>query len=54
MVAESLFVMVDDDVASPTEFARGPWDPSALHGGPVAALVAHGPYRWSGCDSTPR
>jgi len=25
----------------PTPFARGPWDPDALHGGPVAALFAH-------------
>lgn len=25
----------------PTEFARGPWSPDALHGGAVAALVAH-------------
>ena len=24
----------------PTDFARGPWDPNALHGGPVAALLA--------------
>jgi hypothetical protein len=24
----------------PTEFARGPWAPDALHGGPVAALIA--------------
>jgi hypothetical protein len=24
----------------PTEFARGPWDPRACHGGPVAALLA--------------
>ncbi len=24
----------------PTEFARGPWTPEALHGGPVAALLA--------------
>jgi len=24
----------------PTEFARGPWTPGALHGGPVAALAA--------------
>jgi hypothetical protein len=23
----------------PTDFARGPWSPDALHGGPVAALV---------------
>ena len=25
----------------PTDLARGPWSPDALHGGPVAALVAH-------------
>lgn len=24
----------------PTDLARGPWDPDALHGGPVAALAA--------------
>jgi len=24
----------------PTEFSRGPWSPDALHGGPVAALLA--------------
>src|SRR5579864_3034611 len=24
----------------PTELSRGPWSPDALHGGPVAALVA--------------
>ena len=24
----------------PTELSRGPWDPGALHGGPVAALAA--------------
>ena len=24
----------------PTDYARGPWSPDALHGGPVAALVA--------------
>ena len=24
----------------PTDLARGPWDPGALHGGPVAALLA--------------
>lgn len=24
----------------PTEYARGPWDPRACHGGPVAALLA--------------
>jgi hypothetical protein len=26
---------------APTELARGPWSPDALHGGPVAALVVH-------------
>ena len=30
-----------DDVALPTAFSRGPWDPDALHGGPVAVLLAH-------------
>ena len=34
-----LFVLSEDDVALPTGFARGPWDPGALHGGPVAALL---------------
>ena len=37
----SLFVRLDDDVVLPTALARGPWDPGALHGGPVAALLAH-------------
>ncbi len=34
----------------PTELARGPWSPDALHGGPVAALVARAAER---CDPTP-
>lgn len=38
--ARSLFEPVDDGCWLPTELARGPWDPRALHGGPVAALVA--------------
>ncbi len=29
----------DGDVVVPTDLARGPWSPDALHGGPVAALV---------------
>jgi Acyl-CoA thioesterase C-terminal domain/Acyl-CoA thioesterase N-terminal domain len=37
----SLYVPVDDDVVLPTAFSRGPWDPASLHGGPVAALLAH-------------
>jgi hypothetical protein len=28
------------DLLTPTERARGPWDPRFLHGGPVAALLA--------------
>lgn len=31
---------IDGDVLVPTPFARGPWSPDALHGGPVAALLA--------------
>jgi hypothetical protein len=30
----------DGDRLVPTDFSRGPWSPDALHGGPVAALVA--------------
>ncbi len=30
----------DGDRLVPTEYAVGPWSPGALHGGPVAALVA--------------
>ena len=37
----SLFTRLDDDVVLPTDVARGPWDPGALHGGPVAALLAY-------------
>jgi len=29
----------DGDRWVPTDFARGPWSPDALHGGPVAALI---------------
>ena len=35
----SLFVP-DGDSLVPTDFARGPWSPESLHGGPVAAAVA--------------
>jgi hypothetical protein len=31
---------VDGDVAVPTEIARGPWSPDAMHGSPPAALLA--------------
>lgn len=36
----SLFEPVDSRVWLPTDYARGPWSPDALHGGPVAALLA--------------
>jgi hypothetical protein len=35
---DALFVP-DGNTFLPTELARGPWTPKALHGGPVAALV---------------
>lgn len=36
----SLFVPDRHDRWLPTDLARGPWDPDALHGGPTAALIA--------------
>lgn len=38
-MTESIFVG-DGDLYTPTEHARGPWDPRALHGGAPAALIA--------------
>jgi hypothetical protein len=38
--ATSLFRRIEGNVVEPTDLARGPWDPKALHGGPVAALIA--------------
>jgi len=38
-MAESLFEP-DGPRFVPTELSRGPWSPDALHGGPVAALLA--------------
>ncbi|CAN5533310.1 thioesterase family protein [soil metagenome] len=38
-MARSLFEVERERIV-PTELARGPWDPGALHGGPVAALLA--------------
>lgn len=35
----------------PTELARGPWDPDALHGGPVAALLARAVERTASIDA---
>ena len=37
---DALFVRGEGDWVTPTELARGPWSADALHGGPVAALVA--------------
>ena len=38
----SLFEPAGPDRWTPTELARGPWDPRACHGGPVSALLARG------------
>ncbi len=38
--AASLFEPAGDARWTPTELARGPWDPRACHGGPVGALIA--------------
>jgi hypothetical protein len=37
-MSESIFI-ADGDRFLPTEHARGPWDPRALHGGAPAALI---------------
>jgi acyl-coenzyme A thioesterase PaaI-like protein len=37
---ESIFLQESEDRFIPTEHARGPWDPRALHGGAPAALIA--------------
>ena len=38
-MADALFEPDGSGILVPTERARGPWDPGALHGGPVAALM---------------
>ncbi|HEX3692532.1 MAG TPA: thioesterase family protein [Solirubrobacteraceae bacterium] len=38
-MSDSIF-RVEGDAFVPTEHARGPWDPRALHGGAPAALIA--------------
>jgi hypothetical protein len=40
-MADSIFIPTGDGRYEPTEHARGPWDPRALHGGAPAALIAH-------------
>lgn len=44
-MADALFTVLDDDHVQPTELSRGPWNPEAQHGGPVAALVARAAER---------
>jgi acyl-coenzyme A thioesterase PaaI-like protein len=39
-MTESIFIPSRDGRYEPTEHARGPWDPRALHGGAPAALIA--------------
>lgn len=39
-VEGALFEPLGDGRWQPTGFSRGPWSPDALHGGPVAALLA--------------
>ncbi len=39
---DALFTVLDDTTVRATHLSRGPWDPRALHGGPVAALAARG------------
>lgn len=41
----ALFEAVGEEVFMPGPRARGPWDANALHGGPVAALLARGVER---------
>ncbi len=38
-MTDSIF-LADGELLLPTEYARGPWDPNALHGGAPAALIA--------------
>lgn len=40
-MGDSLFIPTDTGRVTPTEHARGPWDPNALHGGAPAALITH-------------
>ncbi len=47
--APALFVPVGETMV-PTERARGPWSPKALHGGPVAALAARAAEAHAGDD----
>lgn len=48
-MADALFER-DGDRFLPTELARGPWSPNALHGGPSAALLARAAERFEGSE----
>lgn len=39
-MSDTIFLADGGDLYTPTEHARGPWDPRALHGGAPAALIA--------------
>jgi hypothetical protein len=39
-MSDTIFLADGCDLYTPTEHARGPWDPRALHGGAPAALIA--------------
>jgi len=41
MTSQALFSVQRPHTWMPTDASRGPWTPDALHGGPVAALLAH-------------
>jgi acyl-coenzyme A thioesterase PaaI-like protein len=40
-MTHALFEPAGSNTYRPTGHSRGPWDPGLLHGGPVAALLAH-------------
>jgi hypothetical protein len=40
LAAHGALFRVEGEELVPTDLARGPWDPDALHGGPTAALLA--------------
>ena len=44
MTSTALFTVDGPQCWMPTAAARGPWTPDALHGGPVAALLAHAAF----------
>jgi acyl-coenzyme A thioesterase PaaI-like protein len=50
---DSIFVQAGDGRFTPTELARGPWDPRALHGGAPAALMTAALERLAPGDELP-